>query len=339
MAITFRCPNCRQFLGISENQAGAQTSCPKCGESIQVPTPEQGTGKIRPPDRVKTEVSREAPPQPELVEPPSAVAEADPLPFDIVEALMEPSTLERPIQKESNEPLQQSLQRLQGLLDDDSPLIHSGKRSRSVRFGPGFVLVIVVVSALAGALIGRAISRSPLSAVVTPGPAPKVNGFGGMGGMGSSGGIGSQTKISGIVTYGSATGEPLPDRGARILLLPIPRLGSVKIAGAGLRVGANGTDLDVLIASAKALGGACLLANSHGEFAIDVPSTGKYGLLVVSRYQSRLPNESMSENCQKFLEMYFDKPDSAIGQLQTEFREIMIDGSPQSGRTIHFQRR
>ena len=37
MPIKFRCPNCRQFLGISRSKAGTLTDCPTCGHSIRVP--------------------------------------------------------------------------------------------------------------------------------------------------------------------------------------------------------------------------------------------------------------------------------------------------------------
>lgn len=38
MPIKFRCPNCRQFLGISRAKAGTLTDCPTCGHSIRVPS-------------------------------------------------------------------------------------------------------------------------------------------------------------------------------------------------------------------------------------------------------------------------------------------------------------
>ena len=37
MPIKFRCPRCRQFLGISRSKAGAVTDCPTCGRTIRVP--------------------------------------------------------------------------------------------------------------------------------------------------------------------------------------------------------------------------------------------------------------------------------------------------------------
>jgi len=37
MPIKFRCPHCRQFLGISRNRAGALADCPTCGRTIRIP--------------------------------------------------------------------------------------------------------------------------------------------------------------------------------------------------------------------------------------------------------------------------------------------------------------
>lgn len=45
MPIKFRCPHCKQFLGISRSKAGAVTDCPTCGRTIRVPDLE---GKIAP---------------------------------------------------------------------------------------------------------------------------------------------------------------------------------------------------------------------------------------------------------------------------------------------------
>src|SRR5262245_40754632 len=40
MPIRFRCSYCNRLLGIATRKAGMQTTCPHCGESITVPTPD-----------------------------------------------------------------------------------------------------------------------------------------------------------------------------------------------------------------------------------------------------------------------------------------------------------
>ena len=37
MPIKFRCPHCRQFLGVSRAKAGSLADCPSCGRSIRIP--------------------------------------------------------------------------------------------------------------------------------------------------------------------------------------------------------------------------------------------------------------------------------------------------------------
>ena len=37
MPIKFRCPHCRQFLGISPDKAGELSDCPACGRTVRVP--------------------------------------------------------------------------------------------------------------------------------------------------------------------------------------------------------------------------------------------------------------------------------------------------------------
>lgn len=52
MPIQFRCAYCNQLLGIARRKAGTSVTCPTCGKSITVPTPEAsppGSGEVRQP--------------------------------------------------------------------------------------------------------------------------------------------------------------------------------------------------------------------------------------------------------------------------------------------------
>jgi predicted Zn finger-like uncharacterized protein len=39
MTIRFACPTCNAALSAPDSKAGAQTRCPKCGQTIEVPPP------------------------------------------------------------------------------------------------------------------------------------------------------------------------------------------------------------------------------------------------------------------------------------------------------------
>ena len=41
MPLRFRCGYCNRLLGIARRKAGSNTTCPHCGATIAVPTPEE----------------------------------------------------------------------------------------------------------------------------------------------------------------------------------------------------------------------------------------------------------------------------------------------------------
>lgn len=60
MPIKFHCPSCSQRLSVSRKKAGRQSKCPKCGETITIPTLERVV-KVKPQEDA-AEADREAPP-------------------------------------------------------------------------------------------------------------------------------------------------------------------------------------------------------------------------------------------------------------------------------------
>lgn len=79
MPIRFRCTYCNRLLGIATRKAGMETTCPHCGYSITVPTPQDEddrTERMNLED-VEAALGRGAT---EAVKPPAAVAE--PLPVE-----------------------------------------------------------------------------------------------------------------------------------------------------------------------------------------------------------------------------------------------------------------
>lgn len=50
MPIKFRCPHCRQFLGVSRAKAGSLADCPSCGRAIRIPQLDGKVGKVPAPE-------------------------------------------------------------------------------------------------------------------------------------------------------------------------------------------------------------------------------------------------------------------------------------------------
>ncbi len=354
MAIKFRCPTCQQFLGISDAKAGQTTECPACYHEITVPTGEAPIGKNRwsgsgnPVAGVKPPTQpRPSSPSPEpdsevfeiTVDDDSGVmletVDSDEVEFG--EELLEPAPPTPPpvappsVATPSVTPTFPTTPRarpvdpakLQGIARKQAN--SSTKIASGFQMGAGVILGIAVASALAGAVISEAM-RTPLAAASSPSSITD----------GSETEIPEHRRIRGLVTYADSNGQSKVDRGAIVLVLPLYRQGTAKISGEGLKIGADAKDVSLLEASAQALGGNSLIANDDGSFLINVPTQGRFGLLVISRSQSRPVNSVPTASCRRFLENYFERPETVLGTQASEFREVVIDGIPQASRTIHF---
>ncbi|SFJ19363.1 hypothetical protein [Planctomicrobium piriforme] len=343
MAIKFRCPHCQQFLGISQNKAGMVTDCPTCGRTIRVPG-EDGT--VAPLPRPKLDLSdnqlvaaldalatidRPAPVDPPR--PAQAPTDVDPLPSPGPAITPDPLPNVEDAQDFIGINPRDVLRTLGEITHvTDTPKIITPETG--LRFGPAVLLFACVLSVGCGILIGAGAFRN-LATMPAAKPAsipkhapqpPAVK-------APMEGAIG---QIAGSVTYADSGGSSRPDRGARVLLLPMVRRGTAKLGGSGFRVGADEVDRRLLEATAEVLGGAFGIADEQGKFDIPAQAAGRYGLLVASRYQSRPADEPVSEAARKFLELYFDRPDQLIGNVQYEFREITVDANPAGPREFHF---
>jgi hypothetical protein len=359
MPIKFRCRHCRQYLGISRSKAGAITDCPTCGRTIRIPDLD---GRIAPlpkpklnleddelvqalgalasfedgsPAEKSTRKDEEAPPAapaPRTAEAPIAL---EPAPEPVV---VEPEVLPAesaapafahpPESPESSEPpaspgpvpiSKDEMLDLEILPEPTSPTSTSRPSRTGLQFGPGVLLLGCMVSLVCGIIIGRALisPASPLPAEQASGAAlppdaaePDEEPADGM------------ATLTGRLTYVSPTGEPKPDRGARILVLPLERTGTAKLSTTGFRVGASDADQQVLAAAVRALGGEITLAGEDGTFSIAVPEGGRVGILMASRYQSRDDSSPLPEPVTRFIGSYFDRPDLLIGQVQYHFQTV-----------------
>lgn len=50
MPIKFRCPHCRQFLGVSRSKAGSLADCPSCGRALRIPQLDGKVEKVSAPE-------------------------------------------------------------------------------------------------------------------------------------------------------------------------------------------------------------------------------------------------------------------------------------------------
>lgn len=356
MPIKFRCRHCQQYLGISRSKAGAITDCPTCGRTIRIPdldgrvaplpkpklnleddelvqalgalaSFEEGTPGEK--SKRKDEKAPPAAPAPRVAEAPIAL---EPAPEP---AVVEPEVLpaesagpapahppESPDAPEFPGPvpiLEDEILELEILPEPTSAAARKTSSRAGARFGPGVLLLGCVVSLVCGIVIGRALT-SP-GASVPAGQASETALQPDASVPDEEPAAGNPT-LTGRMTYVSPTGEPKPDRGARILVLPLERKGTAKLSTTGFRVGASDADQQVLSAAVRALGGEITLAGEDGTFSIAVPEGGRVGILMASRYQSRDDSSPLPEPVTRFIGSYFDRPDLLIGQVQFHFQTV-----------------
>ncbi|WP_437223998.1 hypothetical protein SH661x_003442 [Planctomicrobium sp. SH661] len=361
MPIKFRCPHCEQFLGISESKAGSVTDCPTCGHTLRVPELDGTVNPLPPPslnyndqelltalgalaNLATQEVSESPLPVPVAVFAPARGTSVFP-----VEVVTRPETgdsiLAIPVAHVEDSP------EISGSLEDalaelvEQPVSESAvvePKPVDPRFRPASMFGAVALSLLCGILIGLALrSKSHPSTSAVSDPVSEVNGIREAGSEESPAPRPhvAIAEVRGQVTYAGVANEQKPDRGARILVLPLERRGTSKVDGLGFRVGASEEDQHLLESAATVWGGRFEVADSEGKYSAVVPAAGRYGMLIASRYQSRPASISLSQECRKFLSQYFDSPEAILGNIEFQFHELTLDPEAPVVRDVQFHQR
>src|SRR5690606_26241143 len=112
------------------------------------------------------------------------------------------------------------------------------------------------------------------------------------------------------------TREQRPDRGARVLVLPIPYNEASKLSAEGFRVGATKTEQDIFAEKVTSFDGLFTVVDDEGKFELNKLQDGKYALLIGSRFQSRDELQSVEENITELISSYFENPARVLGQVQ-----------------------
>jgi hypothetical protein len=367
MPIKFRCPHCRQFLGISRAQAGAITDCPTCGRTIRVPSLAGDVAPLPSPElnladaglasaldklaglAVEDEPQPAAAPQPlteedeapDLSNPqplPEPIA-IDPAPVPVARAVpAAPGTT--PSDMEDSPPRHSAREPEEVLAD-----LHREGRSRSgsqrerttAGFGGASVVLAMLIGAglfVAGFLIGRASnSNGRVSAQIDAAENGRQQARRGEAQLAPTS---AEPALTGRITYVSTEGESHPDAGARILTLPEERRGSSTLPVEGFRAGADALDRTMAIAAVRALGGDFAVADDDGRYAIELPKAGTYRVLIVSRYQAR--DFAGAPDLSGVLDEYFDRPAQLVGEAAFHLSTFKYRGSGSSPRDHAFDR-
>ena len=353
MPIKFRCNYCRQFLGISRAQAGGVVDCPTCGQSIRVPLTDGTVPSVEAPelDQEDTHLSRALDELAKLVDlpvqqfvPVLASSQADP--DDAASENQIPQPLPEPI------PIELPLPPTPVVVVPPVNASLAGDSPRDLMGEPGLLDELTALSARAAvfeqpeaaiekSLTVRSTSRSDLSALAlsilvasTFLAGMLTERFVRLFELGWPGRLHSSalpqpniidSELTGRILYKTSEGESHADRGARLVLFPMERSGTVKLSSVGFRPADGPADQLVANAAIKALGGTAASADERGEFRV-VVEAGSYQLLILSHYQSR-PETEVDPSLAKLLLEYFDKPVEVLGRVQYQFSPIRIKGT------------
>jgi hypothetical protein len=358
MPIKFRCSYCRQFLGISRGRAGEIVDCPTCGRSIRVPGLDGAVQPVPTPElnlrdakliRALDELANWNAPQPVAVA--SAATEEPEAEEEIPQPIAEPIPIEVPIAPEpiavkpppSVEPLSAGPQTATAdaaaepamsvaaalvelnqipVADPARPQlaaatypVYEQRRKISTPAVLACALLLALASFAGGYFISRA--RQPVADTNAAGerqPASEQE-------------IVLIPAISGRITYKTADGGSLPDRGARVLVLPRERDGTAKLSAAGFRAGDHPTDVRFATAALRALGGDLAIADDGGKFTLQLANPGTFHIVVISNYANRADSDEIDPELIRVLTPYFDQPSQIIGRTKVHFGQVRYKGT------------
>jgi hypothetical protein len=374
MPIKFRCPHCRQFLGIARTKAGEIADCPMCGKTLRVPDldgtvqplpePElnledqelvealgelagigtrEATGRTDAPQRRSDSTTPVPVPAPRPVElkplepavpvviadPPgparpqqprvrAAAAEHDPHPAELVaeprSAILRPSRESRPTR---------------------SSHMRAATRRMST---PTWLALAAVAAVLVLGGVGVVLMNHTAAEPMTDGnesvPADAAAEARQAAVLTSD----ATAALTGRITYVSEAGDSRPDDGARVIVLPVQRRGTIKFDSAGFMAGSGDVDAAVATAAMRALGGDLAIADEKGEYAVMLPQAGSYQLVVISRHQSRPWQVGVEASTQEMLERFFIRPSTLLGQVAYLVQPFQYRGQGTSPRDFAFER-
>ncbi|MBX3439546.1 MAG: hypothetical protein KF861_18810, partial [Planctomycetaceae bacterium] len=354
MPIKFRCRHCRQFLGISRAKAGELTDCPMCGKTIRVPNLDGSIGAIPNPeldlgDADLLEALDElagiggSPPSAAVTVPPRITETHDATvvrPEPVIQSRPAPVIPARVVRPEDQDTIVQVAVDAGTVVSADDPLRalsdsalrlsrRDQRRQRSRRTTLGMAgaigaLLLGLVSLVwflrdpgprpPGLQASAESSPAFPPAVANPAPPNDV--------VEPGGEERAAPAINGRVTFASESNALLPDAGARVLLLPASKPGTVKLDVAGFLAGAEPIDTAVARAAIRAMGGDVATADDDGRYELIPNGPGDYHLLVISRHCGRPSTQTVQTELQDVLSAFFFRPASLVGSLSFQFDRL-----------------
>ena len=338
MPIKFRCPHCRQFLGIAPSQAGMIVDCPTCGRAVRVP---HADGRVEPLPSPELDVHdarlrqaldevaligagplrQSASGQADLVVGDSA---AGSLPVDAPE--LTPAPVAVPVRTEplsdEERSLAEALAELAKLAPARPPVgVTVEEEPPSLWKWIALLGLAAAMAFVAGYLAGRgarpADERSEHDARKTPLAAAKAEPVEPRD---------DTPAIRGRITWRTSEGDSRPDRGARVFVLPEAPTGEARLSVSALLDDPDSASFRSAVEELRSLGGDLVIVNEQGTFEVQVAAAGVYTILAVSNYQPRAREQEIEPGVQSLLERFFDRPRRVLGSTRYRAAQLRYPG-------------
>jgi len=316
MAIKFRCPHCRQLLGISTTKAGTLVDCPACGRSVVVPDHGGAANGAK-----QTARSGDHP--------------------DLVNALQELSALDSPDADDSaplilpdlpDPDLTSALRELAAVAP--VALRSAVNYAQPTAAGQSAIgrnswlpLMLVLPAFAAGLLLGTLWKSSDhpdapkadpkftvAPAAAIPPPAA------------------SERQLKGVVRFVNDSGISAADAGAIVLLLPTENTSKLRLDARPLREFADSKARQAIEAALETLGGSVRQADSSGTWTALVPSNVALTMTVISRHRSRPDSQPVPAEVLESLSLWFDSPIHITGRLAV--KQSLVPPAPGSDKLL-----
>lgn len=314
MAIKFRCPHCRQRLGISATKAGTLVDCPACGRSVLVPSDgDTATGRKQAqkpgghPGLLNALQELSALDSPDADNAPPVILSERPEP-DLTSALRELAAAApvapQPTEKQS---------------EPTAPL----NLRKGFSWVPLFPLLFTLPAFAAGLLLGTlwrfngrpdvVKTNSEATAAPTPQAAIKKP-------------AAPERQLNGIVRFIDDSGNTVADAGAIVLLLPTENTTKLRLDARPLRETADSRARQAIEAALETLGVSVHQADDVGTWTAQVPSNVALSMIVISRHRARPDSQPVPAEILESLSQWFDSPIHVTGRLAV--RQTLVPAEP-----------
>ena len=299
MAIKFRCPHCRQLLGISTTKVGTLVDCPACGRSVVVPDHGGAANGAK-------QAARSGD-HPDLVNALQELSALDAPDADDSAPLILPDLVEPDLTSALRELAAVAPVALPSAAKHAPPTAAGQSATGRLSLLP---LMLVLPAFSAGLLLGTfwkssdhpdATKADPKSTVAPAAAIPPS--------------AASERQLKGVVRFIDDSGNTAADAGAIVLLLPMENTTRLRLDARPLRESADSKARQAIEAALEALGGSVLQADDAGTWTASMPSKVALTMTVISRHRSRPDSQPVPAKVLESLSLWFDSPIHLTGRL------------------------